>query len=176
MTTTPLGVTGDEVGPLAPTSSPDTPVMVGPTKRKKVHVDTAHWTTSRLLSTAARLNEHHQNRSMVDLNVTQAGATVLKALLASGPISQSRLAGLVHVQAQTMGKVLAKLELRGLVIRARNSADQRAIRTHITQRGRTLLESIDQLSESSTESGGVSDQILRQHLISIISRSRATPA
>lgn len=149
---------------------------VVPGGRKKVHVNTAHWTTSRLLSTAARLNDHHQNLRLMDLNVTQAGATTLKALSDSGPISQANLAVLVHVQAQTMGKVLEKLELKGLVSRARNTWDGRSIRTRITKRGKTVLGRIDQMAKVPAETAGLSEQILRNQLIAIITRLDAAPA
>jgi DNA-binding MarR family transcriptional regulator len=139
-------------------------------------MNTAHWTTSRLLSTAARLNEHHQNRRLIDLDVTHAGATTLKALADSGPISQIHLAVLVHVQAQTMGKVLEKLELKGLITRVRNTWDGRSMRTRITERGNTVLRRIDQMTVETAESAGLSDQILRKELIAIITRLQATPA
>jgi len=128
-----------------------------------------------LLSTAARLNDHHLNLRLLDLNVTQAAATTLKALSDSGPISQTDLADLVHVQAQTMGKVLEKLEVKGLVSRARNTWDGRSIRTRITERGTTLLRKIDRMTEASAESAGLSDQVLRNQLITIITRLEATP-
>lgn len=139
-------------------------------------MDTAHWTTSRLLSTAARLNDHTQNLRLTNLKVTQSGATALRALSDSGPISQTRLAGLVHVQAQTMGKVLEKLELKGLISRTRNTWDGRSIRTRITGEGTAVLQSIDQLAETSAQAAGLSDQALRNHLISIITRLGPAPA
>jgi hypothetical protein len=48
------------------------------------------------------MNEHHQNQRSMDLDVTHAGATTLKALSDSGPINQARLVALVHVQPQTL--------------------------------------------------------------------------
>jgi DNA-binding MarR family transcriptional regulator len=141
-----------------------------------VYVNTAHWTTSRLLSTAARLNDHDQSQRLTDLNVTHAGATTLKALSDSGPIAQTRLADLVHVQAQTMGRILEKLELKGLVSRARDTMDARSIHTRITARGQTVVRNIDQMREAAAESAGLSDQVLRDQLIAIINRLGPTPA
>ena len=112
----------------------------------------------------------------MDLDVTHTGATTLKALSDSGPISQTHLAVQVHVQAQTMGKVLEKLELKGLVSRARNTCDGRSVRTRITERGKTVLRRIDRMTGVSVESAGLSDQILRNGLIAIITRLEATPA
>lgn len=139
-------------------------------------MNTAQWTTSRLLSTAARLNNQHQNLRLMDLNVTHAGATTLNALSGSGPINQIDLAVLVHVQAQTMGKVLEKLEIKGLVSRARNTEDRRATRIRLTQRGKNVLRRIDQMTKVPAETAVMPDQILRNQLISIITRLQATPA
>ncbi|WP_167399038.1 MarR family winged helix-turn-helix transcriptional regulator [Arthrobacter pityocampae] len=133
-------------------------------------MNTAHWTTSRLLSTAARLNEHHQNQQLLDLNVTHASAITLKALSDSGPISQASLAALMQVQSQTMGKILEKLELKGLVSRSRNTSDARSIRTRVTARGQTLLDSIEQMRRTAAESAMLQDEILRSQLIAIITR------
>jgi DNA-binding MarR family transcriptional regulator len=141
-----------------------------------VFVNTAHWTTSRLLSTAARLNDHDQSQRLTDLDVTHAAATTLKALSDSGPISQGHLAVLVHVQAQTMGRILEKLEVKGLVSRVRDTLDARSIRTRITTRGQTVVRNIDQMREAAAESAGLSDQILREQLITIIKRLGPTPA
>jgi DNA-binding MarR family transcriptional regulator len=139
-------------------------------------VNTAHWTTSRLLSTAARLNDHNQNQRLTDLNITHAGATTLKALSDSGPINQIRLAALMHVQGQTMGRVLEKLELKGLVSRVRDTGDARSMRTRITARGQTVVQDIDQMRQTAAESAGLSDQVFRDQLIIIIKRLGPGPA
>ncbi len=141
-----------------------------------MYVDTAHWTTSRLLSTAARLNDQYQNQRLMDLDVTHAGATTLKALSESGPVTQARLAILVHVQAQTMGRILEKLELKGLVTRARDTLDARSIRTRITGQGQSVVQRVDQMRATAAESAGLSDQDLRNLLVSIITRLAAAPA
>ncbi len=138
-------------------------------------VNTAHWTTSRLLSTAARLNDHDQSQRLTDLDITHAAATTLKALSDSGPIAQTRLADLVHVQAQTMGRILEKLEIKGLVSRVRDTVDARSIRTGITAQGQSVVQSIDRMRETAAESTGLSDQVLRDQLISIISRLGPAP-
>lgn len=138
-------------------------------------MDKTLWTTSRLLSTAARLNQNQQNQRLLDLEVTQTGATTLKALSESGPISQSGLAALVQVQAQTMGKILEKLEIRGFVSRDRDSLDGRTIRTVITGRGDRVIRRIDQMAEATTGSAGSVDQNLRSALITLIASLEVTP-
>jgi DNA-binding MarR family transcriptional regulator len=122
------------------------------------------------------LNDHHQKVRLMGVDLTHAGATTLKALSESGPISQTGLAVLVHVQAQTMGKLLEKLELKGLVSRARNSLDGRFMRTGITAKGQAVLLLIDQMTRAEEVSPGLPDQILRNELMAIITRLGATPA
>lgn len=138
-------------------------------------MDKTLWTTSRLLSTAARLNQNQQNQRLLDLEVTQTGATTLKALSESGPISQTGLAAIVQVQAQTMGKILEKLEIRGFVSRDRDSRDGRTIRTVITSQGERVLQKIDQLSGATTEPASLIDQRLRSALIAALGSLEATP-
>jgi DNA-binding MarR family transcriptional regulator len=116
------------------------------------------------------LNDHDQSLRLADMSITHAGATTLKALADSGPISQARLAVLVHVQAQTMGKILEKLEVKGLISRARNPMDARSIRTRITGRGQGVVHDIDRMREAAAESAGLSNPVFRDQLIAIIQR------
>lgn len=141
-----------------------------------MHVNTAHWTTSRLLTTAARLNDHHNNVRLMNMGITQSSTTTLRALADNGPMSQVRLADVLHVQAQTMGKVLEKLELKRLVSRVRDIRDGRSNRILITARGRALLTRIDGTTEDPATTLSLSDQVLRDHLIRIITDSDPAPA
>ncbi|MBG6215605.1 DNA-binding MarR family transcriptional regulator [Arthrobacter sp. CAN_A6] len=75
-----------------------------------------------------------------------------------------------------MGKVLEKLELKGLVLRARDTWDGRAVRTRITSQGNTILRRMDQITEAPTGSVGPSDRELRDALITIITTLKATSA
>lgn len=131
-------------------------------------MDPSQWTTGRLLSTAARLNNNRQNQRLSVCAVTQAGATTLKALSDSGPISQSGLADLVHVQAQSMGKILEKLESRGLVSRVRDSWDGRAVRTCITAEGTAVVRRIERMTEAAAVTATLANEQLRAALATII--------
>lgn len=139
-------------------------------------MSTTEWTTSRLLSTAARLNDHHQNQRLRQLGITHAGLTVLRALTVSGPVSQVSLAGLVRIQAQTMGKILEKLEVSALVLRARDTWDGRTLRCRITSEGQSVLERVDQVEHDPADTAGLSSPELRQALITIIATLGVTPA
>ncbi|MHA7209969.1 MarR family winged helix-turn-helix transcriptional regulator [Arthrobacter sp. MDT1-65] len=139
-------------------------------------MNTAHWSTSRLLSTAARLNDQHETQRLTDLGVTHAGATTLTALEDSGPITQTHLAALVRVTGSTIGQILEKLEFKGLVSRARDFSDARSMQTRITVRGRNLLHRIDQRAADAAVSAALPDQVLRKQLIDIITRLGPVPA
>ncbi|GAA4054586.1 hypothetical protein GCM10023063_48850 [Arthrobacter methylotrophus] len=70
--------------------------------------DMERWPTGRLLSTAARLVEHAWNEKLRGMGLTHAGVIVMKVLAVKGPTTQSMLAQIVRVQAQTMGKTLTR--------------------------------------------------------------------
>ncbi|MHA7154338.1 MarR family winged helix-turn-helix transcriptional regulator [Arthrobacter sp. TMN-50] len=139
-------------------------------------LNTTHWTTGRLLSTAARLNERLYNQRLREVGLTHAAMITLRALSANGPISQTGLAELVHVQAQTMGKVLEKLEYKDLISRTRDSSDRRSMITRITNKGDELLQHVNQMSESGVEDLGLTDQKLRDALITFIATLGSSPA
>ncbi len=95
---------------------------------------------SRLLSTAARLVEHAMDESLASLNLTHAGVIVLEVLAAEGEMTQSRLADRVRVEAQTMGKTVARLEACGHVVRIRSEADRRQQLVSASEQGLLALE------------------------------------
>lgn len=102
--------------------------------------DLKQWSMPRLLSTAARLVEHAWNEGLAALNLTHAGVIALEVLEAEGPMSQTRLAGRVRVQGQTMGKTLTRLETYGHVLRQRSHSDRRIQDIRISKEGRRVVE------------------------------------
>ncbi|MEV7647744.1 MarR family transcriptional regulator [Arthrobacter sp. NPDC089319] len=102
--------------------------------------DLSNWPMSRLLSTAARLVEYAWDESLASLNLTHAGVIVLEVLAAEGEMTQSRLADRVRVEAQTMGKTVARLEACGHVARARSEADRRQQLVSVSEQGVLALE------------------------------------
>ena len=74
------------------------------------------------------------------LTPTQLG--VLEAVLHKGPLNQRALGRLVLTSAGNMTDVVDKLEARGLVHRARNATDRRAVQVELTGPGRGLIEEI----------------------------------
>ena len=66
------------------------------------------WPTGRLLSTAARLVEHAWVEALEQLGLSHAGLIVLH-VLGPGPLSQTELAKVARVEAQTMSRTLEGL-------------------------------------------------------------------
>lgn len=135
-------------------------------------MDTSHWSTSRLLSTAARLNENRDNERLRSIGVTHSGVTVLKVLAAVGSMSQVKLAQIIRVQAQTVGKALERLEARDLVTRSKSQADRRVTFVAITPAGLAVLDQVQQGEGVALGGEGFAEEALRAALISVISATR----
>jgi MarR family transcriptional regulator, organic hydroperoxide resistance regulator len=93
----------------------------------------------RLLATAARLVQRRQDEALAPLGLTRAAVIALEAV-APRPLNQEQLAAKVHVQSQTLGRVLVRLELQGLVTRTRNETDRRQLHVELTEAGKAALE------------------------------------
>jgi DNA-binding MarR family transcriptional regulator len=79
-----------------------------------------------------------------------------------------RLAQLVHVQAQTVGRTLDRLEKRGLVTRLRNTADRRSQRITITSAGLKALERAKNIEHELMAEDGLASEDLRDRLKTVI--------
>jgi len=93
----------------------------------------------RLLATAARLIQRRQDEALAPLGLTRAAVIALEAV-APRPLNQEQLAAKVHVQSQTLGRVLARLESQGLVTRTRSETDRRQLQVELTQTGKDTLD------------------------------------
>ena len=82
------------------------------------------WPTGRLLSTAARLVEHSWVEALEQLGLSHAGLIVLH-VLGAGALSQTELAKVARVEAQTMSRTLEGLEREGYVARHKHPGDGR---------------------------------------------------
>ncbi|MHA7238409.1 MarR family winged helix-turn-helix transcriptional regulator [Arthrobacter sp. TMS1-12-1] len=130
--------------------------------------DLEQWPTGRLLTTAARLVEHAWNERLVDIGVTHAGLIALGVLADQGAMTQASLAQIVRVQAQTMGKTLARLESKGHVTRVRNDLDRRSHMVSISPAGRQVLEASEDIERTLVPGGGLVSEELRNHLQAVI--------
>ncbi|WP_309072026.1 MarR family winged helix-turn-helix transcriptional regulator [Arthrobacter sp.] len=135
-------------------------------------MDTSHWSTSRLLSTAARLNENRDNERLRSIGVTHSGVTILKVLATAGSMSQVKLAQIVRVQAQTVGKALERLEARNLVERSKSEADRRVTFVSLTPAGLAILDQVQQGEGVPLGGEGYVEKDLRAALIGVINATR----
>jgi DNA-binding MarR family transcriptional regulator len=126
------------------------------------------WPTGRLLSTAARLVEHAWNEKLGDIGLTHAGVIALDVLAAKGPLTQSVLAQIVRVQAQTIGKTTQRLEAHGYVRRQRSESDRRSQVVSITDAGTSAREKARKLERSVLASAAVDADKLRTELRAIV--------
>lgn len=92
-----------------------------------------------LLTTAARLAQRRHDDALAPLGLTRAAVIALKAL-SPHPMNQEQLAASVHVQSQTLGRVLVRLETAGLVSRTRDPHDRRQFQVQITDAGDAALQ------------------------------------
>jgi DNA-binding MarR family transcriptional regulator len=130
--------------------------------------DLNEWSTSRLLTTAARLVDHAWNERLLDIGITHAGYTTLGVLSREGTMTGARLALAVHVQAQTIGKTLEKLDRQGFISRIRDTRDRRSQRITITQTGLEALAQAQDIERSLMTGEGLESDELRGLLRTIV--------
>ena len=93
----------------------------------------------RLLTLAARMVQRRQDDALAPLGLTRAAVIALEGL-AEGPLNQEQLAAAVHVQSQTLGRVLLRLEGTGHIKRTRQLVDRRQFKVELTESGAAVLE------------------------------------
>ena len=91
-----------------------------------------------LLTRAARLVQRRYDEALAPLGLTRAAVIALKAMSQS-PMNQEQLAAEVHVQSQTLGRVLTRLEAAGLISRERDTHDRRQFQVKMTDAGEAAL-------------------------------------
>lgn len=134
--------------------------------------DLEQWSTGRLLTTAARLSEHALNEALVRTGVTHAGISILRVLDVHGDISQNALAGLMHVQPQTIGTTLERLESTGHVFRTPGSHDRRIRLVSLSVKGRAPVDQANAIEDSLGVSNEAHQDALRTSLRSVIEEFR----
>lgn len=120
-----------------------------------------------LLTTAARLVQRRLDDALAPLGLTRAAVIALKAL-APRPVNQEQLAALVHVQSQTLGRVLARLEEAGLLTRKRNPRDRRQLNVEITDAGKAALSAAREAENAAVPPDFDEWEILRDQLAQFV--------
>ncbi|MEG9247873.1 MarR family transcriptional regulator [Arthrobacter sp. Soc17.1.1.1] len=105
-------------------------------------VSLEEWSTSRLLSTAARLWEREIAEDLHAVQLSPSSLTALQALSESGTTNQVGLARRVHITAQSLGRTLKALEGLGYVKRSFRTAGQRDIMISLTRAGGRALTAL----------------------------------
>lgn len=131
-------------------------------------MDISQWPTDRLLNTAARLSGNRENERLRRLGTTHAGLLTLRVLGRLNSITQVELARELRVQAQTIGRLLERLETRGLISRTRSDDDRRVFIVSLTAEGKALLEQVQAMEDEQAETANRSDAVLREELIAHI--------
>ena len=125
------------------------------------------WEPVRLLSTAARLVRREVDNRLRAVGLTQERVTVLRVLLADGPMRRAELARRLRVTAQTLGTSLGSMAGQGLVEEVPAETAGRGGRLMaISERGQKLLADAENLEQSTTTAGIGPD--LRMELVSLI--------
>lgn len=79
----------------------------------------------------------------LDLNLSSASA--LSYINDGGPVTQSRLAELLHIGRASTGSLIDDLERKGLVERQADPSDRRTWRIGLTQAGRAKAHDFEEL-------------------------------
>ena len=116
-----------------------------------------------LLTTAARLVQRRHDEALAPLGLTRAAVIALKAV-SPRPMNQEQLATKVHVQSQTLGRVLARLEAGGLVTRTRDPHDRRQFQVEITNAGEAALKAAREAESAAVYPDFDGWEILREQL------------
>lgn len=130
--------------------------------------DIERWPTGRLLSTAARLVEHAWDENLRSIGLTHAGVIAMEVLSATGPITQTTLAQIVRVQAQTMGQTLNRLEAHGHISRRRSSEDRRVHVVSLTEAGVQALERAVESEQQVLAQLSIDNAMFRQELKALV--------
>ena len=91
----------------------------------------------------------HLMRTLADQRARERGMTraqwvILKRLFRTPGLSQNELASIIEVEPITIGRLIDRLEARGLVERRRDPNDRRIHRLHLKAKAAPIIREIDQ--------------------------------
>ncbi len=131
-----------------------------------------HLSSLQLLSVAARVVRRESAAYLQTLGLPQPGFYILEYLNERSPITQSELARLLLVRSQTIGLVLATLEINQWITRERGFIHNQVAVT-ITEQGRALLAAAQKRLRTLQLPTDIED--LRPILATIINRASDPP-
>jgi len=101
-----------------------------------------HESISYVLVQVCKVHRGSLAETLSELGLHPGQEMILMQLWEEDGLNQSQLVGGCRVEAPTLTKALHRMEKAGLVERQRDSEDARVSRVYLTQRGRTLQESV----------------------------------
>jgi DNA-binding MarR family transcriptional regulator len=88
---------------------------------------------------------------LAKLNLVPAHAGILRILSSTAGITQQRLAVTLGMVPSRLVALVDDMESRGLIERRENSDDRRRYALHVTEKGRTALETVSRLSREHSQ-------------------------
>jgi DNA-binding MarR family transcriptional regulator len=82
-------------------------------------------------------------RVLKELDITPAQFSVMKIVAANPGIAQARVAEALFIERARLVQMLDRLEVAGLIRRARSSTDRRSHALHLTEQGARLLAKLE---------------------------------
>ena len=134
-----------------------------------------------LLNDVARLTRTRFDQRARTYGMTRAQWVILARLSRQPGLSQNEMAAICEVEPITVGRLIDRLEMRGLVERRADPADRRIRRLHLLPAAQPILDEIARYREELTEvilsgmEGAVRDQ-LAEALLLIKNNLTAEPA
>jgi DNA-binding MarR family transcriptional regulator len=127
------------------------------------HAELDGWPAVRLVGMAARLDERRINRTITHLGLTKGALEALETIAELHTAKASELAALLCVSAQSMGKVVRRLEGLGLVTK-RRGIDGRTASIELTQHGVDVMAAAADLLQRLAQPRTDTDPAFRSHL------------
>ena len=117
-----------------------------------------------VLAQVARLMRRAFDERAREIGVTRPQWLVLSVLQRHEGIKQGGLAEILEVEPITAGRMIGRMQEAGLVERREDSADRRARRLYLTDRGRAIIERLQPLAVETSDEAlkGVSAQDKKQ--------------
>ena len=97
-----------------------------------------------LLHEVAHLMRTAADQRARERGMTRAQWVILKRLFRTPGLSQNELAAIVEVEPITIGRLIDRLEARGLVERRRDPKDRRIHRLHLKPKASPIIREINQ--------------------------------
>lgn len=113
-----------------------------------------------LLGDVARLLRRRFEEHARSIGVTRAQWRLLLLLSRHEGLNQGRLANLIEIEPITLGRMIDRMEVAGLVERRRDPSDRRVWRIYLSQRAHPMIEQLSAIADELMEQAldGITEQ------------------